>query len=100
MLWLGLLGGDLYKFDPTSGRLLNVPYLPEASTNPNADDATADDRPKHMQKTTPLPVDQREVTALLVRTVNPFVTPHLSNTINESDKEQAVLPVKEIATSS
>ena len=68
------------------------------STNPNADDATTDDRPKHMQKTTPLPVDQREVTALLVRTVNPFVTPHLSNTINESDKEQAVLPVKEITS--
>lgn len=72
----------------------------EADSNDVADSKSqvVDSRPNHLRKSTPLPINQREVTALLVRTVNPFVTPHLSNTINESDKQQAVLPVKEITT--
>ncbi len=44
----------------------------------------------------PLPVEQREVTALLVRTSNPLVAPGLQNTINEGSQAQAVSPVMEI----
>lgn len=43
-----------------------------------------------------LPVEQREVTALLVLTTSPTVTPGLTNVINESGAAQAVLPVAEI----
>ena len=52
----------------------------------------------HLNKTTPLPAEQREVTALLIRTINPFVTPGMVNTINEGTQAQAVLPVKEITS--
>jgi putative ABC transport system permease protein len=41
-------------------------------------------------------LEEREVTAILVRTVNPLVTPGLKNTINEGQQGQAVLPVLEI----
>jgi putative ABC transport system permease protein len=44
----------------------------------------------------PLPVEQREVTAILLRTINPLVTPGLQNNINEGPTAQAVLPVMEI----
>ena len=44
----------------------------------------------------PLPVEQREVTALLVLTTSPTVTPGLTNVINEGGAAQAVLPVAEI----
>ncbi len=47
-------------------------------------------------KLEPLPLEQREVTAILVRTVSPFVTPSMQNLINEGKEAQAVLPVKEI----
>ncbi len=44
----------------------------------------------------PLPMDQREVTAILVRTINPAVTPGIRNIINEGRDAQATLPVLEI----
>jgi putative ABC transport system permease protein len=44
----------------------------------------------------PLPMNQREVTAILVRTVNPAVTPGIRNMINEGRDAQATLPVLEI----
>jgi putative ABC transport system permease protein len=44
----------------------------------------------------PLPVEQREVTAILVRTSSPLVTPWLENEINEGRIAQAVLPIREI----
>ena len=44
----------------------------------------------------PLPLEQREVTALLVLTTSPTVTPGLTNVINEDSVAQAVLPVAEI----
>ncbi|MFM7070998.1 MAG: FtsX-like permease family protein [Planctomycetota bacterium] len=44
----------------------------------------------------PLPMEQREVTALLVLTTSPTVTPGLTNVINEGGAAQAVLPVAEI----
>jgi putative ABC transport system permease protein len=47
-------------------------------------------------RTDGLPVEQREVTALLVRSVNPFVAAGMVNVINEGVEAQAVQPVKEI----
>lgn len=44
----------------------------------------------------PLPVEQREVTAILLRTTSFKVAPGLENTINEGNQAQAVLPVREI----
>ncbi|MGE3780270.1 MAG: ABC transporter permease [Pirellulaceae bacterium] len=43
-----------------------------------------------------LPVEQREVTSILVRTSNPFVAMSLPNLINEGPNAQCVLPVREI----
>ncbi|MDP7017280.1 MAG: ABC transporter permease [Pirellulaceae bacterium] len=45
---------------------------------------------------TPLPLEQREVTAILVRTVNPFVAAGMHTVINDGGEAQAVQPVKEI----
>ncbi len=44
----------------------------------------------------PLPLEQREVTAALLRTVNSFVAPGLQNRINEGKEAQIVQPVREI----
>lgn len=44
----------------------------------------------------PLPLEQREVTSILVRTISPIVGPGLENEINEGSVAQAVLPVREI----
>lgn len=44
----------------------------------------------------PLPVEQREVTAILLRTVNPMVAVGLPTTINEGPVAQCVLPIREI----
>jgi putative ABC transport system permease protein len=60
-----------------------------------AEAEAADSRPAHVRKTTPLPLEQREVTALLVKT-SPIITRGLSNTINEGPVAQAVFPVGEI----
>lgn len=43
-----------------------------------------------------LPLEQREVTALLIRTSHPAVAPGLLTTINEGQQAQAVLPIREI----
>ncbi len=53
------------------------------------------------RRMTPLPVDQREVTAILLRTVSPLVSQGLVSKINEPDAAggniaQAVLPIFEI----
>ncbi len=44
----------------------------------------------------PLPLEQREVTAILIRTISPIVGPGLYNEINEGPVAQAVMPVREI----
>jgi putative ABC transport system permease protein len=43
-------------------------------------------------------MEQREVTAILVRTSNILVVPRLQNTINEGQQAQVVLPILEIFT--
>jgi putative ABC transport system permease protein len=45
-----------------------------------------------------LPVEQREVTAILVRTSSVLVVPQLQNIINEGKQAQVVLPILEIYT--
>lgn len=44
----------------------------------------------------PLPVEQREVTAILVRTINAIYAVTMPNSINEGSVAQAVLPISEI----
>lgn len=44
----------------------------------------------------PLPEDQRELTAILVRTTSPTASMILPNRINEGNQAQAVLPIREI----
>lgn len=78
------------------------PLEEESNPSPATEGSTTDN-----QKTTPLenlqplerkplPLEQREVTALLVRTVNPLVTPSLKNSINEGPVGMVVLPIEEI----
>ena len=45
----------------------------------------------------PLPMREREVTAILVRTTDPLAAMFLEKTINKGREAQAVLPVREIA---
>lgn len=54
--------------------------------------------PEHQLTLQPLPVEQREVTAILVRTSSNLVAPWLQNTINEGQDAQVVLPILEIFT--
>ena len=44
----------------------------------------------------PITVPEREVTAILISSVNQLVTPGLTNTVNEGRDAQAVLPIAEI----
>ena len=67
-----------------------------ASTKVSADQSDANVLPLYLRKSVPLPVENREVTALLVRTNHPLVTRSMSNKINEGDQAQAVLPIREI----
>lgn len=74
-------------------------YLMENHAKPVLDDEgqpIPETPQSQASKTTPLPIEQREVTAILVRTVNPLVGPGLQNSINEGLSAQAVMPVKEI----
>jgi len=50
----------------------------------------------HAQRQEPLPVEQREVTAILLKTVNPMVAVGLPTTINEGPEARCVLPIREI----
>jgi putative ABC transport system permease protein len=50
----------------------------------------------HSLHVDPLPIEQREVTAILVRTSSHLVTPGMENIINEGPVAQAVLPIREI----
>ncbi|HEY5312132.1 MAG TPA: FtsX-like permease family protein [Pirellulales bacterium] len=51
---------------------------------------------EHGHSHAPLPENQREVTAILVRAANQFVSPDLYNQINEGQVAQAVYPALEI----
>jgi putative ABC transport system permease protein len=67
-----------------------------AAQRPQPAMAQIDPRPAYLRKTTPLPIEEREVTALLVRTVSAVVSQGLATTINKEAQAQAVLPIREI----
>jgi len=52
------------------------------------------EHPEHLRD--PLPLEHREVSAMLVQTMSPIVAPALENVINEGQVAQAALPVGEI----
>lgn len=52
--------------------------------------------PKELYPTAPLPLNERAVSGVLVRTVNPLVTAGLVQQIDRGRTAQAVLPVREI----
>jgi putative ABC transport system permease protein len=77
----------------------------DAGENPEADDLALIEKMDDLDQARstasnleaqPLPVEQREVTAILVRTTSPIMTPMLQNSINEGKEAQVVLPVREI----
>jgi len=85
------------------------PAAAEASpTDNHASDESGKAAPGQLAPTTPdqaaaaqlalraLPLEQREVTSILVRTTSPIVGPGLENEINEGPTAQAVMPVREI----
>ncbi len=71
---------------------------PTAILNEEPEPAKISSDPQDQLKLKALPVEQREVTAVLVRTSSNLVAPLLQNAINEGDKAQVVLPVLEIFT--
>ena len=91
--WLAEFGanGDSPANDAPSGTGTDSGSVPSAR-----EESAVAESSVPAQQTVGLPLEQREVTALLVRTVNPFVAAGLLNVINEGDDAQAVQPVKEI----
>jgi len=68
----------------------------DGPSNADADEAPAAAPPSsHEGDVAPLPIEQREVTAILVRT-SLITSMMLENSINEGREAQAVLPVREI----
>src|SRR5205085_102766 len=67
---------------------------PEQSVPPDPETApsTPGSASQPVRKT-PLPLEQREITALLVKTVKPLVSIGLQTAVNEGKEAQAVLPV-------
>ena len=61
-------------------------------------DAASEAAPHWTIPRQPLPLEEREITALLVRTSAPVFSPGIANQINESNVGQAVYPVREILT--
>lgn len=71
----------------------------DADHGDHADDhehAHDDHDHEHAHSHTPLPESQREVTAILVRSKNPFVLESLRRSINKGNEAQAVLPAYEV----
>lgn len=65
-------------------------------TVPPADITAVHDTEHNAAPTEPLPIEQRQVTSLLVKTSSLLVTEQLRRKINDSQGAQAVLPVREI----
>ena len=80
---------------------LPPPSIPTYESFDKLDEVSQLDEPR--RRLDPLPVNQREVTAILLRTVSPLVSQGLTNSINEPDGAggnvaQAVLPIYEITS--
>ena len=65
-------------------------------TDEEVADAVAVVEVEDQDRLRPLPIEQREVTAILIRTVNPIYAVTMPNSINEGPVAQAVLPTSEI----
>ena len=66
------------------------------ATAPPVHDEHEHEHEGHGHHPEPLPEDQRELTAVLVRTSSPSASIRLPNLINEGSVAQAVMPVREI----
>jgi len=66
---------------------------PDCSMATIADDSPLDEARRQIK---PLPYEQREVTAIQLRTVSGLVARGLQNTINEGSRGRAVMPIDEI----
>lgn len=64
---------------------------------PGAEPAKHDHHDEDHDHFTPLPEDQRELTAILVRSASPAAAIFLPNRLNEGNRAQAVLPIREIS---
>ncbi|MCC9606805.1 ABC transporter permease [Blastopirellula sp. JC732] len=74
-------------------------YLMEGHAKPVDDDApesSPETKKEAKLRRSPLPIDQREVTAVLIRTNDPFSPIFIRNAVNEGNVAQVVLPVLEI----
>lgn len=73
---------------------------PEGSQAEGHEDATEEHSPAagdaHFQETQPLPLENREVTAVLVRTLIPGIGGAVMNAINEGQDAQCAQPVQQI----
>ncbi|MDA7980348.1 MAG: ABC transporter permease [Pirellulales bacterium] len=99
---------DAYEIEGEGGREDTVPTAltveDDVSVEPSQESASTQDKAQVQSeerihphdRTEPLPIEQREVTAVLVRTASPFVVPGLKNNINEGVEAQAVMPIEEI----
>ena len=72
---------------------------PPPPPKPQADDAHDDDdeHGHHHHHHGPIPDEQKEVTAVLIRTKSPIVTPQLQGFINDQPQAQAVSPIQQIS---
>ncbi|MFI4876934.1 MAG: ABC transporter permease, partial [Blastopirellula sp. JB062] len=74
-------------------------FLMEGHAKP-VDEESPDSSPETKKKAelrrSPLPIEQREVTAILIRTNDPFSPIFIRNAVNEGNVAQVVLPVLEI----
>lgn len=88
-----LMDGHAKPVSPDPREALVRPPIPMSAMLVGQTERSVIGAPQAFQ---PLKVPEREVTAILIKTVNQVVTPGLMNTINEGNVAQAALPVAEI----
>ena len=77
-------------------------YLMEDHAKPLSEDEASSaeahvaSQPLYQKQVEPLPIEQREVSAILIRTANPFVVLSLPRIINEGPVAQCLTPIGEI----
>ncbi len=86
------------KKDASNGESESAPAAAKGHDEHADHDHAHDHDHHHHGELKPLPIEEREVTAILLRTISPLVTPGLKNMINEGNQAQGVLPVQEIYT--
>ncbi len=95
-------GGTSSAIVVDQGRTLGTLGVRDGPLEPRATAVDGDiatptpERPQDRRQWLPLPREQREVTAILLRTVNGAVAPGLRKTINKGPVAQAALPIGEM----